>query len=161
VAVGALVGAAALGGCTGHKSAAPPPNGAPTDAALTAVENVHIVVGGTDCGGGPLDAGYPTTMVATPSVCLRDSDRAGEAAYMRFTGRTGTGGAYQVVYTVDGRGGLKINAVLGARSGALHREEWECAVPAEPLRPGVLLGYRGRVVPSLVVDNDRCHRIAD
>jgi hypothetical protein len=77
---------------------------------------------------------------------------------MSYTGRTGSGGAYRLVYTVDGRGGLRISVVLAGPTGALHREGWECPVPQAPLSAGVALGYPGRVVPSEV--DKRCHQLA-
>jgi hypothetical protein len=150
----------ALGaGCTSHTSSASsasdhakatlPPNGRPTAAALAALEKAPLDLTGIGCGGGPLDAGYPTTMVVRPSTCLGDADRAGKRAFMSFTGRTGSGGAYQVGYTADGHDGLQIDVVVAGPTGALHREGWECRVPRAPLFVGVALGYPGRVVPSL------------
>jgi hypothetical protein len=157
-------------GCTSHKTSSRralpgarttlPPNGAPTAAALAAVEKVAIDLTGANCGGGPLDAGYPTTTVGSPTTCLRDADRTGKQAFMSFTGRTGSGGAYRLVYAGDGRGALRINAVLAGPTGALHREGWACRVPREPLTLGVLLGFPGRVVPSLIWGNRRCRHLA-
>ena len=115
-------------GCTSHKSSSPsasehskatlPPNGRPTAAALAALEKAPLDLTGTGCGGGPLDAGYPTTMVVRPSTCLSDADRSGERAFMSFTGRTGSGGAYEVGYTADGHGGLQIEVVAAGPTGA-------------------------------------------
>jgi hypothetical protein len=146
-------------GCTSHKSSSPsasghskatlPPNGRPTAAALAALEKAPIDLTGIGCGGGPLDAGYPTTMLVPSSTCLSEADRAGKRAFMSFSGRTGSGGAYQLGYTVDGHGGLQIDVVVAGPTGALDREGWACRVPREPLSVGVALGYPGRVVPSL------------
>ena len=169
ITVGFMTASLAFGvGCTSHKSAARPsstkatlpPNGAPTAAALAAVDKAVIDVTGTNCGGGPLDAGYPTTMVVPPSTCLRDADRSGARAFMSFTGRSGSGGAYRLVYVTDGRGELGISVVLAGPTGALHRERWSCPVPRGSLDTAVLLGVPGRVVPSLVWDNPSCRHLA-
>lgn len=169
VTAGLIAASLAFGvGCTSHKTSSPsspssaskatlPPNGAPTATALATVEKATIDATGTNCGGGPLDAGYPTTMVASPSTCLRDADRSGARAFMSFTGRTGSGGAYRLVYVTDGRGGLRINVVVAGPTGALRREGWACRVPREPLAVGVLLGYPGRVVPSSLGDRPCRH----
>lgn len=135
-----------------------PPNGRPTAAALAAVDTVRIALTGTDCGGGPLDAGWPTTGTFNRSVCLRDADRARKCAFMTFTGRTGTGGAYRLVYVVDGRGGLRVSVVLAGPTGVLHREGWECPVPRQPLFAYVALGVPGRIIPSPV--DKSCRHLA-
>jgi hypothetical protein len=151
----ALAGAA----CTGHKKTAPPANGAPTATALGAVAKVALVTRGTDCGTRALDSGYPTTAVALPTTCLRDADRVGNRAFMIYTGRTGSGGAYRVVFTVDGRGNLRVHAVLAGPTGTVHREGWACPVPDAPLSAGVLLGYPNRVVPVSVDGNKSCRHL--
>jgi hypothetical protein len=135
-----------------------PSNGRPTAAALAAIAGVRVELPGTDCGGGPLDAGYPTTMVEGPTTCLRDADRSGTRAFMRFTGRTFSSGAYRIDYASDGQGGLRIDVVVAASTGALRRYAWECRVPQEPLRVGVSFPG-GRVEPTFGAPP--CHHIAD
>jgi hypothetical protein len=125
-----------------------PPNGRPTAAALAAIDAVQIARVGSDCGGGRLDGGYPTTTVGGPTTCLRDADRSGVRAFMRFTGRTYTSGAYRVDYAADGRGGLRIDVVVADQNGRLHREGWACRVPQQPLHVGATFPDR-RVEPSL------------
>jgi len=154
VVVAVVVGA----GCHSSDPSAPasarttptlPANGAPTAAALAAVDGVHVAVTGTDCGGASLDAGWPTTAVFNQSVCLRDADRAHKQAHATYLGRTASSGAYRLLYSVDGRGALRISLVLADATGTLHREGWQCAVPQQPLVVSVELGD-DRVVPSPV-----------
>lgn len=134
-----------------------PANGAPTAAALAAVDSVHVAVAGTNCGGASLDSGWPTTGSFNQSVCLRDADRAHQRAYALYRGRTYSNGAYRLVYTVDGRGALRISEVLAGATGALHREGWQCAVPQQPLVVAVAFPD-GRVVPSPV--DQTCRHLA-
>ena len=158
-----VVAVVAGSGCHSSRAGAPPSarttptlpaNGAPTAAALAAVDGVHLVVAGTNCGGASLDAGWPTTGLFNQSVCLRDADRAHRRAYATYRGRTYSSGAYRLVYLVDGRGGLRISEVLADATGTLHREGWQCAVPQQPLV--VVVAFPdGRVVPSPVDQNCR------
>ena len=134
-----------------------PANGAPTVAALAAVDGVRMVVAGTDCGGASLDSGWPTTGLFNQSICLRDADRAHRHAYATYRGRTYSSGAYRLVYTVDGRGALRISEVLADATGTVHREGWQCAVPQQPLTVAVTFPD-GRVVPSPV--DQTCRHLA-
>jgi hypothetical protein len=131
----------------------------PSAAAQNAVGGVAIATSGTNCGGGPLDSGWPTTfaMAGNPSTCLRDASRQGHAAYMNYTGRTYTNGAYRIALSVDGAGPLRVVVVTAAADGSLQRATWSCAVPQQPIAMTVTFPSN-RVLPGVV--NTGCRVIA-
>jgi hypothetical protein len=131
----------------------------PSAAAQNAVGGVAITTSGTNCGGGPLDRGWPTTfaMAGNPSTCLRDASRQGRAAYMNYTGRTYTKGAYRIALSVAGAGPMRVVVVTAAASGSLQRATWTCPVPQQPIAMTVTFPSNG-VLPGVV--NARCRVIA-
>jgi hypothetical protein len=167
--VGVTVFAATLAGCASGGPSASGPTG-PTGPARSgsigpgsmavaqdAVGRTRVGESGTNCGGGPLDAGWPTTFAAlgNPSTCLRDADAQGRAAYMNFTGRTYTNGAYKIALAVTGHSPMRVTTVIASATGVVHREAWSCPVPHAPIQMSVTFPAN-KVLPSVVTK--RCVR---
>jgi hypothetical protein len=143
------------GATTAHRPTTSDIYGSPSDAAIAALARATVPTAGRDCGHVALDSGWPTTTIMSDkSVCLRDADRMGRAAFMIATGRDYDHSAYRIVLTTTGDHRLLVTVIDASPTGAVRRYGWRCGVPAEPIAMSVFFP-NGRPEPALV-DNGHC-----
>lgn len=121
------------------------PIGAPTpDAAAAGRDLLSDAGSALDCGTVAADGGWPTTTQALlmPTDCLVAAVTSGEAALLRYTGRTGDGGALVAEYRAKPGGLVEVVSHTIDADGAVSTTKAECKPP-----PGTwATGVGGRVV---------------
>ena len=127
----------------------------PTAAASSAIGAYRLDRSGLNCGGRASDEGFPTTAApSTTAACLRDADRAGDKAFMIFTGRDGSGGALLTDYRTEGGGSISVLDLYADPKGRLQMTRWACPVPRGPVVLSIGFGGIGHEVVAPI---NGCH----
>jgi hypothetical protein len=144
-----LLAAALLLGCGGGGETADPEeqgpsrsesDGTPTAEAAAAAQDLGSnVESAVDCGTIAADSGWPTTTrrLLLPTDCLVSAVADGTSAVLRYTGRTGDGGALVTEYRAKTGGIVEVVKHTVDAEGEVSTVRDECSPPAGEWSAGV------------------------